>query len=139
MLRGEKLVEDDAHAVLDCPLYAQHRVYLFRHMPRTANLRPPASTIQILGRFLTPLDATHARALANFLYRVLYTRELFLCGNQQNAHPPPSDRHDFELCRDVMQKACKQGGDPEARVRSELLILDWLGKASHIEGRVGTY
>ena len=50
MLRGEKLVEDDAHAVLDCPLYAQHRVYLFRHMPRTANLRPPASTIQILGR-----------------------------------------------------------------------------------------
>ena len=125
--KNTRIVEDDIHVVIDCPLYAYHRVKLFEKMPPKSNLKYPFTPQQLLGRFLTPSNKEHTIALSNYLHCLLYTRDLFEASQNRRQNTP---KQPFEIeCKNAIQKACNQQRESYAvQVESELLLKNWIWK-----------
>lgn len=120
---GQRIIEDDFHALFECPLYNFFRVaYFRRRSPLADHDRARSYTpTQITARLLTTRDASDSRALGRFVSRVLYTRELHLA--RLNGHPVPN-RPDHELCTQI---ASSPASALDLIGASALCVRAWLG------------
>lgn len=117
--RGVHIVEDDFHAVFECPLYDTFRVAFFRPLPALSACSRPNTSQEALRHALSTIDAHHSRALGRFLSRVLYTREIYLA---RLSLSPVASRPDNLACT---QAASVARIDDELRASSELCVAAW--------------
>jgi hypothetical protein len=119
----QRVIEDDFHALFECPLYNSFRVdFLQRLSPLAGHDRSHACTpTQITARLLSTRNASDSRALGRFLSRILYTRELFLA--RLTGHPVPY-RPDHELC---LRAASTPASALDQIGASALHVRAWLG------------
>ena len=117
--RDMHVIEDDFHAVFECPLYDTFRVAFFRSRPATLAHARPNMPQAALSHALATKDAQQSRALGRFLSRLLYTREIFLA---RLHNIPVASRPDNLVCT---LAASISRIDETSRVLSDACVTAW--------------